>query len=113
MPMVFRFPQLAAAGCCLITRRALTQPTETSSTRISVGLTRCINDRVPVGVLRELAPARHRSQYEVLGLAVPVKWSDGYFFLESLDPPGAPVTDIVSDVLEATARVELDAMPGS
>jgi putative restriction endonuclease len=43
-------------------------------------------------------------------LAVPVKWSDGYFFLESLDPPGVPATGIVRDVLEATARAELDEL---
>lgn len=32
------------------------------------GLMRCIADRVPVGVLRERAPAGRRSQYDVLGL---------------------------------------------
>lgn len=71
-------------------------------------LMRCIADGVPVGVLREVARAMHRTQYEVLGLALPITWSDGYFFLESVDPPGTPATDIVSDVLEATARAELD-----
>ena len=79
------------------------------------GLMQCIADRVPVGVLRELTPAGRRSQYDVLGLALPVRWSDGYFFFESLDPPAAPVTDPVSDVLEATARAELEQErpPGS
>ena len=72
------------------------------------GLMQCIADRVPVGVLRERAPAGRRSQYDVLGLALPVRWSDGYFFFESLDPPAEPVTDPVSDVLEATARAELE-----
>ena len=71
-------------------------------------LRRCIADRVPVGVLRERAPARHPARYDVLGLALPVRWSDGYFFFESLDPPAQPVTDPVSDVLEATARAELE-----
>jgi putative restriction endonuclease len=71
-------------------------------------LRRCIADRVPVGVLRERAPARHDTRYDVLGLALPVRWSDGYFFFESLDPPAQPVTDPVSDVLEATARAELE-----
>jgi hypothetical protein len=69
------------------------------------GLMQCIADQVPVGVLREQGPAGHRSQYEVLGLAVPVGWSDG-FFLESLNPRAVPVTDPVTDVLEATARDE-------
>jgi putative restriction endonuclease len=78
------------------------------------GLMHCIADRVPVGVLRELVPAGRRSQYDVLGLALPVRWSDGYFFFESLDPPAEPVTDPVSDVLEATARAELEqeTLPG-
>jgi hypothetical protein len=50
------------------------------------GLMRCIADRVPVGVLRERAPAGRRSQYDVLGLAMPVGWSDGFFYFESLNP---------------------------
>lgn len=72
------------------------------------GLMQCIADQVPVGVLRARAGRGRSSQYEVLGLAVPVKWSDGYFFLESLDPAGVPSGEIVSDVLEATARAALD-----
>ena len=72
------------------------------------GLMRCIADRVPVGVLRERAPAGRRSQYDVLGLAMPVRWSDGYFFFESLNPQAVPVIDPVSDVLEAMARAEVD-----
>ena len=50
------------------------------------GLMRCIADRVPVGVLREQAPAGHRSQYEVLGLAVPVRWSEGSSSSKALTP---------------------------
>jgi hypothetical protein len=38
------------------------------------GLMQCIADRVPVGVLRERAPAGRRSRYDVLGLAMPVRW---------------------------------------
>jgi len=70
------------------------------------GLMQCITYRVPVGVLREVGPAGHRSRYEVLGLAVPVRWSEGYFYLESLNPRAIPEIDPVSDVLEATARAE-------
>ena len=72
------------------------------------GLMRCIADRIPVGVLRERAPAGRSSRYDVLGLAMPVRWSDGYFFFESLSPRATPVIDPVSDVLEATARAEVD-----
>jgi hypothetical protein len=76
------------------------------------GLMRCIADQVPVGVLRERAPAGHRSRYEVLGLATPVQWSDGYFYFESLDPKAVPTIDPVSDVLEATVRTELGIPEG-
>ena len=72
------------------------------------GLMQCIADRVPVGVLRERAPASHRSRYDVLGLAMPVRWSDGRFYFESLNPKAVPVIDPVSDVLEAMARAEVD-----
>ena len=72
------------------------------------GLMLCIADRIPVGVLRELGPGARRSRYDVLGLAVPVRWSEGYFFLESLNPKAIPATDPVSDVLEAAARAEDD-----
>ena len=70
------------------------------------GLMQCIADRVPVGVLREQAPAGHRSRYDVLGLATPVCWSDGYFYFESLNPRATPAIDPVNDVLEATASSE-------
>ena len=72
------------------------------------GLMRCIADRVPVGVLRERAPAGRRSQYDVLGLAMPVRWSDGFFYFESLNPKAVPVIDPVSDVSEAMASAEVD-----
>jgi putative restriction endonuclease len=72
------------------------------------GLMSCIADRVPVGVLHERAPAGRRSRYDVLGLALPVQWSDGYFYFESLNPKAVPVTDPISDVLEATAHSQLE-----
>lgn len=72
------------------------------------GLMHCIAERIPVGVLRERTSVGHRSQYDVLGLAMPVRWADGYFFFESLNPKAVPVIDPVSDVLEATARAEVD-----
>jgi putative restriction endonuclease len=72
------------------------------------GLMRCIADQIPVGVLRERPAQNGRSRYDVLGLALPVRWSDGYFFLQSLNPPAVPVTDTVSDLLEATAVSDAD-----
>ena len=72
------------------------------------GLMQCIADRIPVGVLRERAPATRHSRYDVLGLALPVSWSDGRFYFESLNPRAILVVDPVSDVLEATASAEVD-----
>ena len=72
------------------------------------GLMRCIADRVPVGVLCERAPAARRSQYDVLGLAMPVRWSDGFFYFESLNPKAVSLIDPVSDVLEPMASAEVD-----
>jgi hypothetical protein len=37
-----------------------------------------------------------------------VRWSDGYFLFESLNPKAIPVIDPVSDVLEATTGAEVD-----
>lgn len=83
-------------------------PASRDMARANRGLMRCIADRVPVGVLREQAPARHHTRYDVLGLALPVTWEDGRFYFESLSPKAVPVIDPVSDVLEAMARAEVD-----
>jgi hypothetical protein len=50
-------------------------------------LLRCIEDRVPVGVLREVeVPKGQPVQYQVVGLAVPTKWHAGYFYFEGSSP---------------------------
>ena len=72
------------------------------------GLMQCIADQIPVGVLRERPGYGRHSQYEVLGLALPVRWSDGYFFFQSLNPPATPVIDVATDILEAAATSEVD-----
>jgi putative restriction endonuclease len=83
-------------------------PASRDMARANRGPMRCIADRVPVGVLREQAPARHHTRYDVLGLALPVTREDGRFYFESLNPKAVPVIDPVSDVLEAMARAEVD-----
>ncbi len=85
-----------------------TDPADRDRMFTNRGLMQCIADRIPVGVLRERAPASRSSRYDVLGLATPVRWSDGYFYFESLNPRAAPAIDPVNDVLEATASAELD-----
>ena len=78
------------------------------TTSANEGMRQCIAERVPVGIIREQPPPRHRTRYNVLGLALPVRWSDRYFYFESLNPKAVPVVDPVIDVLEATARAEVD-----
>ena len=72
------------------------------------GLMACLRDAVAVGVLRERAvPNGARSEYDVLGLAVPVAWQEGYFFFESLvGPPVAARGDTPSEVLVRLAEQE-------
>ena len=72
------------------------------------GLMRCIADRIPVGVLRERAPAAATAGMTSSAWRMPVRWSDGRFFFESLNPKAVPVIDPVSDVLEAMASAEVD-----
>jgi hypothetical protein len=63
------------------------------TTSANDGMRQCIADRVPVGIIREQPPPRHHTRYNVLGLALPVRWSDRYFYFESLNPKAVPVTD--------------------
>lgn len=51
------------------------------------GLLACMRDGVPIGVMRQSASAG-RVQYEVLGLALVTRWSDGLFTLEGVAPSG-------------------------
>jgi hypothetical protein len=66
------------------------------------GLMNCIQDRVPVGVVREASTGERQTKYEVLGLATVMGWSDGYFELEGFLLPNSP-----SDQ-EAVAQAEFD-----
>jgi putative restriction endonuclease len=72
------------------------------------GLMRCVEDQIPVGVLRERAPAGRRSRYDVLGLAVPVRWYDGYFLFESTGPDGRAPGDTLAEVLQAQAEADAE-----
>lgn len=73
-------------------------------------LMRCIEDRVPVGVLRERVPDdENPDTYDVLGVAVPVGWDAGYFLFEGTRPDGLwHVRDTAGDLLVATAKRELE-----
>jgi hypothetical protein len=74
------------------------------------GLTQCIEDRIPVGVLRAVEKAGKTTLYEVLGLALPVGWYEGYFLLESLGPEGdIPAGDTLGEILEGTAEASIES----
>lgn len=54
----------------------------------NLGLVACWQDRVPVGVMRQVAGKPH-VRYRVLGLALVTGWDAGYFSLEGFSPDGA------------------------
>jgi hypothetical protein len=68
----------------------------------------CIRDQIPVRVMREReVPAGQRVEYDVLGLATPVGWLDGYFIFAGHTPDGQPRTGgTIDDALQATAAEE-------
>ncbi|MFC3687201.1 HNH endonuclease [Aquipuribacter hungaricus] len=69
-----------------------------------------MKDSVPVGVLRERSVSKgRRPEYDVLGLAVPVDWRDGYFFFESVTGSAGPRGDTAGQVLTASAEDEFSA----
>jgi hypothetical protein len=64
-----------------------------------------MHDQVPVGVLQQVGAKGRQSQYEVMGLATPVRWEDDYFYFVSLDAKYASV----SAAQEAVARTDFEA----
>lgn len=103
-----RIVRRADGGWRLAYHQEIADPADRDRSFTNRGLMRCIEDQVPVGALFEREAPGRRRRYEVLGLAMPVRWHAGYFFFESLDPPGAPVGDTVGEVLEATAEAEAE-----
>ncbi|WP_167288712.1 HNH endonuclease [Nocardioides seonyuensis] len=79
----------------------------------NLGLLRCIEDRIPVGVLRERVPdTNNRDKYDILGLAVPTGWADGFFSFEGVRPDGFwAATATAVEVLLADAEESLDSEP--
>lgn len=67
---------------------------------------RCIEDRVPVGVLQERVPdLDNRDTYDVLGIAIPTGWDGGYFLFEGVRDDGIwHQGDTEGDVLMADAE---------
>ncbi|MSQ13700.1 MAG: HNH endonuclease [Dehalococcoidia bacterium] len=62
-------------------------PSKRDSQYTNRGLVECLQDRVPVGVLRQVSETP-KVLYRVLGLALVAGWEDGYFFPEGISPSG-------------------------
>ena len=64
-----------------------TDSAQRDSEYANLGLVRCMEDGVPVGVFRQVArgPA---ARYQILGLAAVVGWEAGYFHLEGFSADG-------------------------
>jgi hypothetical protein len=83
-------------------------------------LGKCVRDRIPVGVIFWVSPSPAR--YKIMGVALPVRWHDGYFFLESLNPrafwpdhPAMPVLPVPDELhqLQSAPQPELDVSQGA
>lgn len=66
-------------------------PAERDNAYTNRGLMACLRDRVPVGVLLQVAP-KPGVRYRVLGVALVAGWDAGYFFLEGFNANGAAHT---------------------
>ena len=79
----------------------------------NLAVMRCIEERMPMGVLKERIPDKENSDtYDVLGLAVPVKWDAGYFFFEGVRPDGFwHFGDTETDLLISEAVHEASSSP--
>lgn len=81
----------------------------------NLGLLRCIDDEIPVGVLRErVTDISNRDKYEVLGIAIPTGWVDGYFMFEGVRPdmfwsPGSTAVAVLVADAEDTIENEQSA----
>lgn len=53
----------------------------------NLALMRCVRDRVPVGVVRQVEP-KPNPRYRVVGLGVPIQWDGGFFVIEGFSAEG-------------------------
>ncbi|SAK74302.1 hypothetical protein AWB82_04645 [Caballeronia glebae] len=84
-------------------------PAERDSQFTNRALMACMNDGVPVGVLRQVTP-KPRPRYRVLGLAFVADWQDGYFELESTrfdsSEDNAPLIDRIEQAVEVVTAFD-------
>jgi hypothetical protein len=62
-------------------------PAERDSEPTNRGLMKCMQDRIPVGVLLQVKP-KPGVEYDILGLAAVTRWNEGYFILEGYADDG-------------------------
>ena len=80
----------------------------------NAALLRCMDEQVPVGVLRQVGePGKKPRRYAVLGLGVPISYRDGYFLIASAseahtDAGGLTWPDVMMATAEASAAVPPD-----
>jgi putative restriction endonuclease len=66
----------------------------------NLSLMACQRDRVPVGVLLQVA-SKPQVRYRVLGLALVARWDAGYFYLEGFNTDGVAHTGGLATEIEA------------
>jgi hypothetical protein len=96
---------LMGGGWTLRYHQEKSGPAERDRLSANIGLMRCMHDQVPVGVLQQVGAKGRQSQYEVMGLATPVRWEDDYFYFVSMDAKYASL----GAVQEAVARTDFEA----
>lgn len=78
-------------------------PSQRDAEYTNRGLMECHNDRLPVGVIRQVKqnPA---PRYTVLGLAMVAGWEEGYFLLEGFSPVGRAKDNGAATLIDALVR---------
>lgn len=83
-------------------------PAKRDATTGNKALMLCLQDGIPVGVLRQVSPAP-KPKYIIQGTAIVSDWHDGYFYLEgfsreglSQDPGATTIIDVQSEDVAKT-----------
>ncbi len=94
-------------------------PLDRNSAYTNIGLVECMNDRVPVGVMRQVKE-KPNPRYQVLGVALVTGWEQGYFFLEGFSRQGfiresanRPKTEMLILSQQEAAEDDGSFLPGS
>lgn len=73
------------------------------------GLKRCMEDGIPVAVLRQLSKKPDVTRYRVLGLANVMEWTNGIFILQSTTLPGIDAGQVApQSIMHAEHQNEYD-----